>query len=258
MRGTHDQPASVPEARQRGPFFHDRRIEPAIVQLGSRCDAGAHAVLAAVGERDQQRAHGAGIAVELEAIVDSPVPAPFAHADARGRAMRRGCLRPRLLNCFATRASKPMPAMLKNGRPAIMPASIVRVRPSRAMARAARGVARHAERAGEPVARAGTHECDRGVGVQQARARFVHRAVAAPDDDQLRTGGGARGREIARVAGALGHMDLRATPSPLDLAPHERDAARAGRRVRAGAGDRVDDRDDRHEALKASVRGTLL
>ena len=28
MRRPHDQPASVPEARQRRPFFHDRRIEP--------------------------------------------------------------------------------------------------------------------------------------------------------------------------------------------------------------------------------------
>ena len=70
------------------------------------------------------------------------------------------------------------------------------------MASAARGIARHTERAGEAVARTGAHECDRRLRVQHARARFVDRAVAAPDDDQLRTGGGARGGEIVRMAGA--------------------------------------------------------
>ena len=89
--------------------------------------------------------------------------------------------------------------------------------------------ARHTERAREAVARTGTHESDRRVGVQHTGTGFVHRAVAAPHDDQLRTGGGARGREIVRVAGALGHVNLRARPSPLDLAPHERDATRTGR-----------------------------
>ena len=60
-----------------------------------------------------------------------------------------------------------------------------------------------------------------------------------------------------RVAGALGDVNLRATPSPLDLAPHQRDAARASRRVRASAGNRVDD-STIDMKLEGLVRGTLL
>ena len=134
----------------------------------------------------------------------------------------------RLLNCFATRASNPIPAMLKNGRPAIS-AGIDRSRPAvERDGEGGAGIARHTERCGEAVAGTGADERHRRIRVQHARAGFVHRAVTAPDDDQLRTRGSARGREMVRVAGALGHVDLRAQSASLDLAAHERDSARTG------------------------------
>ena len=137
--------------------------------------------------------------------------------------------------------------MLKNGRPFIIPASIVRVTPSNAAASAASRLARHTKRGREPVAGPRGNKTDAWFrDPSSAGARFVQRPVAAPHDDERRAGCRARRRELARVPGAFGDVNVGVQPAAFRLGAYERDAARGRGRVRAGAGDRIDDRDDRH------------
>ena len=147
------------------------------------------------------------------------------------------------------RASTPMPAMLKNGRSASRPASIGRGAPSSARSSAACESIEQAERRGEAVPGAGRHETERGRGAEERRARFVDRAVAAPDDHEVGAAVCRGARQLACVSGALGEMNAAGELSPIERLRDQRAASFGDVAVRAGAGDGVDDRDDSHDSL---------
>src|SRR5262245_7162304 len=81
MRGASGQMSSVPETGQDGSLFDHRRVEKAIVELGTRAKLDAVAVFAPIREGDQERPDRSGLAVELELIVSRDVPAAFTDAD---------------------------------------------------------------------------------------------------------------------------------------------------------------------------------
>src|SRR5918993_39859 len=85
--------ASVPEPRQHRTIFHYRRVEQPVVQLGTRAQSYAVAVLAAVGKGDQQRAERPGLSVELEFVLAGRVAPSFADTDENVRPQATRALR---------------------------------------------------------------------------------------------------------------------------------------------------------------------
>src|SRR6478672_11585432 len=71
----------IDEPRQRRSILDDRRFEQPVIELGARRQARAHAVLGAVGERDDQRGHRAALAVEIDLVVERAIAQAFADAD---------------------------------------------------------------------------------------------------------------------------------------------------------------------------------
>ena len=116
----------------------------------------------------------------------SPAGRSTARARRRGRRSRDPrCGRPRS-NRAATWASKPTPATLKNSRPPNSPASITRgARERFGEGAPPAGAATPSSRASPLPEPAGTSASGRGCRAS-ADADLVHRAVAAPDDQQAR------------------------------------------------------------------------
>jgi len=73
--------ARVPESCEERTIFDNRGVEEPVVELGLRRDSSAHPIFAAVGKRNQQRANPAAIPVEVYAVLDAFVSAPFTDSD---------------------------------------------------------------------------------------------------------------------------------------------------------------------------------
>ena len=116
--------------------MNDRCVEQSVVELGPTAERQAVAMLASVRECYQQGADGR---TYRRAPPRSPArrSGRFAQTDHHV-GHRPGNTRPRRLKSRAIRASTPMPAILKNGRPLRIPASMARC-PSSAAAIAVRG-----------------------------------------------------------------------------------------------------------------------
>ena len=115
---------------------------------------------------------------------------------------------------------------------------MVRVAPSSARSSAARGFVEQHKAAASPL-----------PDPKQRGSRCVDRAVASPDDDQVAAIVRGRSRELARVTGALGEMDVAAKPPPIERIGNQRPPLFSDARIGAGAGNRVDDRNDLHDSL---------
>ena len=87
-RAAHQMPR-VPQQPRRRDVIDDDGVEQAVVHDGVRRDAGAAAVLAAVGEDDEQRPDRAGHAVEIEGVGPARIPQELAEADREVRPLSR-------------------------------------------------------------------------------------------------------------------------------------------------------------------------
>ena len=116
------------------------------------------------------------------------------------------------------------------------------------------GRSRHAQPAGQAVAGTGRDEAQGRRAAGDRAARFVHRAVPAPHDDEVRAiGHGGRG-QLARVARPFGEVNGCAEVSPLQLVANHLDAVACGVRVQARTRHRIDDRNDTHDVAVQPAR----
>ena len=122
----------------------------------------------------------------------------------------------------ATRASRPMPAMLKKRRPAMSPASRTISRPPNSARSAQRQDQRNPQLRRETVAGSAWHHRERRARKRQRGRHLVHRAVAAPG----RPRSALRGRWLPWPAPARG----RHIPSGTPAMDRRRARQRSGRR----------------------------
>ena len=188
--------------RQHRPVQHDARLEQAIVQARRRRDPHPHAVLAAVGERDEERADRhrsgrTGARVERDSVILAGVGAAFPDTDHDIRELAASAT-PALIEEHGDVGVESNARHVEE-RLTIGPADVdgERTIAKRDREREVR-VERHAQRGGETVARSCGNQAERRPASREGAADFVHGPVSAPDDRRDRR---ARQRPAAPARG---------------------------------------------------------
>ena len=252
-----DQTPQAGHGREPRALFHDHEIERAVVDARVWRDADAVPELGAVRQHNQQRADSRPRVRRDDLVTAARV--------ARDRTRRQHGV-----------SSKTTPAILRRVEPCRdvgveadardvdeqAPGDLAGIdRAGRAAKRGGQGrlgMRGDAELARQAVAGSRRNDAQRYIAKGKGRSHLIHRAVAAPRDDETRAAGKRRPREIARVARLLGDKDVRRFAKPLRHAARQLHAISDDARAAASTGDRVDNDGDRQKCYLRASRSVVL